>query len=101
MMNDEKIMTLHPAGKNGVNISKAKYDFIRAAMIDLVNQGDLAAMEIGRTLADRHQHEFDGSIMWYSTVVKQDLEARGILKKRGGSKPPKWYVDSAELATQG
>ena len=30
----DKIMTLHPEGKQGVNIDKAKYDVIKAAIID-------------------------------------------------------------------
>ena len=92
-MNEEKILTLHPAGKNGVNISKAKYDFIRGKMLELLEMGDLPALELSRTLADRHQADFDGSIMWYATSVKQDLEARGILKQRPKTKPPRWYVD--------
>ncbi len=28
----EKIMTLHPAGKQGVNIDKGKYDMVRQAV---------------------------------------------------------------------
>ena len=34
LMTEEKIMTLHPEGKQGVNISKAKYDQIKGASPD-------------------------------------------------------------------
>jgi len=31
---DDKIQTLHPEGKQGVNISRAKYDMIHHAILD-------------------------------------------------------------------
>ena len=93
-MSEEKILTLHPKGKNGVNISKAKYDQIRSAMLELLERsGDMTFTEIGNALTDELRGKFEGSVMWYSVSVKQDLEARGILKFRPKTKPPKWYID--------
>ncbi len=35
-MSEEKIMTLHPQGKQGVNISKAKYDQVREVVLKVI-----------------------------------------------------------------
>ena len=34
--NEEKILTLHPAGKKGTNISLVKYNLIKDAMLQLI-----------------------------------------------------------------
>ncbi len=33
------------------------------------------------------QDSFDGSVMWYYTTVKLDLEARGEIRRVPGSRP--------------
>jgi hypothetical protein len=77
---EEKILTLHPDGKQGVNISKEKYETIRQAILSILGEQretlfkDLAA-EVERNL----EKDFDGSISWYVTTVKLDLEARGLI----------------------
>lgn len=89
----DKIMTLHPQGKQGVNISRAKYDQIRAAILDaLAQDGELTFTELSQTLGESLAGKFDGSIGWYTTTVKLDLEARGILRARPKTSPPRWYV---------
>lgn len=76
-----KFMTLHPEGKTGTNIDKAKYDVVREAIIDIIRKrgempfSDLADA-VGAKLTD-----FDGSIGWYTTTVKLDLEARGEVER--------------------
>ena len=37
---DEKIMTKHPKGKSGVNISKAKYQTIKTAIVDTLQENE-------------------------------------------------------------
>lgn len=78
----ERIMTLHPEGKQGVHIEKAKYDVIKEAILKSIRQNctikfkDLpAAVEASLT------EPFDGSISWYTTSVKLDLEARGLIER--------------------
>jgi hypothetical protein len=78
----EKILTLHPQGKKGVNISRAKYDMVRQAiMTALSTQGDMTFRELMRKLEQELADNFDGSVPWYVTTVKLDLEARGVIRR--------------------
>lgn len=43
--------------------------------------------ELEAYIEDHLQDNFDGSVMWYFTTVKLDLEARGELKRIPKSKP--------------
>ena len=81
---NERIQTLHPAGKQGVNISKDKYDAVKAAIIQALQENGMLTFSglneaVGRQLAGN----FEGSIGWYFTTVKLDLEARGIITRVG------------------
>lgn len=81
-------MTLHPEGKQGVNISRAKYDSIRSAILDTVEaEGQIQFKDLPAAVEARLQQPFDGSLSWYVTTVKLDLEARGLLKRIPGSSP--------------
>ena len=78
----EKIMTLHPEGKNGVNIDKQKYDMVKGAILDILQEHEVhpftgLADEVARRLGD----SFEGSFGWYTTSVKLDLEARGMIER--------------------
>jgi hypothetical protein len=80
-MMSEKIMTLHPQGKAGVNIDKQKYKAVREAILTLIaERGEVAFGELA-TLIAAQLPSFDGSIGWYTTTVKLDLEARGLLER--------------------
>ncbi|MAS36181.1 MAG: hypothetical protein CL610_19405 [Anaerolineaceae bacterium] len=83
----EKVMTLHPDSKAGVNIDKSKYDAVSRAILDVIgSRGEMAFAElsdaVGQQLTD-----FDGSIGWYTTTVKLDLEARGQIERVPGITP--------------
>ena len=79
---EERIMTLHPQGKSGVNISKKKYDTVRATIQDsLRTQPDMTFKELTEEVRQRLEGSFEGSISWYVTTVKLDLEARGIIER--------------------
>ena len=83
-------MTLHPQGKVGVNISKYKYDQIRKAIIDsLKEQGEMTFSQLGDSVHDEIGSEFEGSVGWYYTSVKLDLEARGKIERVGSGSPQK------------
>ena len=84
----EKIMTLHPQGKIGVNIDKAKYDQIKDAIVAaLEKHGVLTFTELANAVEEELAGTFDGSIMWYVTTVKLDLEARGTVERIPKSSP--------------
>ena len=80
-MAEEKIMTLHPAGKSGVHILKRRYDVIRDYILKTIEQtGEISYQD----LSDRAEEEiknFDGKIKWYIVSVKLDLEARQIIER--------------------
>ncbi len=88
MMETKRIQTQHPQGKPGVNIERDKYDTMRVAILQaLKGQGAQVFKALTETVKARLQGEFDGSVSWYLTTVKLDLEARGEIKctrKSGG-----------------
>ena len=80
---DEKIMTRHPdPGKQGVRISHAKYDMIRDTIVALLRvNGEMTFTELADAANERLEGEFDGSVTWYVTTVKLDLEARNVIQR--------------------
>ena len=81
-MSEERILTLHPQGKDGVHILKRRYDVIRDFIVKTVEDHneityekltDLAVAELSET--------FDGKVVWYIVTVKLDLEARGVIER--------------------
>lgn len=87
-MGEEKIMTLHPQGKQGVNINKAKYDQMAQTIVDIVkaNEG-ITFKALNTAVSAKLDGQFDGSIGWYLTTVKLDLEARNIIERIPNKSP--------------
>jgi hypothetical protein len=85
-MEEEKILTLHPEeDKQGVNISRAKYDMIRQAILNAVrSQGTISYKGLVSLIDYNLRNRFEGSISWYVTTVKLDLEARGEIERIPG-----------------
>ncbi len=84
----ETIRTLHPEKKQGVKISREKYDVIRKAILSTLNdQNEISFMNLSRAVEKEVNGTFDGSVMWYVTTVKLDLEARGEIKRVPNSRP--------------
>lgn len=84
----DRIMTLHPQGKSGVNIDRGKYDAMRQAILDAVqDHGEITFKELTEDVRLRLGRKFGGSINWYVTTVKLDLEARGVIERIPGSSP--------------
>ena len=78
----ERIMTLHPEGKKGVNIEKRKYDLIKNAILTSVQKrGEILFKDLSAAVEANLPGVFDGSIGWYTISVKLDLEARGIIER--------------------
>jgi len=84
----ETIRTLHPDKKQGVNISKEKYEIIRKAIISALKQNkEMPFMKLARAVEKEMNGNFDGSVTWYVTTVKLDMEARGEVKRVPHSRP--------------
>ena len=79
---EEKILTLHPQNKKGVNISKKKYDQMAAFILDTLSKVEIMTFSDMSDLAVKElTGKFEGSILWYFTSVKLDLEARGMIER--------------------
>ncbi len=92
---DEQIMTLNPAGKAGVTISRDKYDLVRAVILDTIHDyGELTFLELFSLVIQKLTGNFDGSIGWYVTTVKLDLEARGLIERNTATLPQRLRLAS-------
>lgn len=84
----EKIECSNPVtGKSSTRIDKWKYDLVSEAILSLLpSEGDgflfkeLAA-SVSDTLGAQKMSEI-GSSGWYTTTVKLDLEAKGLIYRR-------------------
>ena len=84
----DMVKTLHPGKKQGVNISREKYDTIRKAiMSELRANKEMTFMKLSRAVEKTVRGKFDGSVMGCVTTVKLDLEARGEVKRVPNSRP--------------
>ena len=84
----DTIRTLHPEKKQGVKISKEKYEIIRKAILCVLEtQKEITFMNLSRAVEKEVNGTFEGSVLWYVTTVKLDLEARGQIKRVPSSRP--------------
>jgi hypothetical protein len=83
---EEKILTLHPQGKRGVNISKSKYDTMKKTILAILGKTDLTHAQLTAAVEEKLKGKFDGSIPWYMEGTKLDLEARGVIERVPGEK---------------
>ncbi len=76
----ERIMTQHPQKKNGVNIRRGQYEQMRSAIeLVLKKDGPQTFQTLNEAVNQKLEGNFEGSIGWYYTTVKLDLEARGVI----------------------
>ena len=79
---EEKIMTLHPQGKKGVNILKRRYDVIKEYILKTVeDRGQITYKQLDKLAFMDLSDSFDGKVGWYVVSVKLDLEARKIIER--------------------
>ncbi len=76
----------------GTRIDRKKYEAVRAAMLKAVPRepARLPYKLLAEAVADRlpgGEIPGGGAILWYVTVVKLDLEARGLLRRVPGQRP--------------
>lgn len=88
----DRFQCLHPdPGKTGPSIDMGLYLAVRNAILEVVPVGgpgirwaelaDAVALRTPKDLWEQH------SLMWYVTVVKLDLEARGEIRRTGTRSP--------------
>lgn len=83
----EKIMTMHPQHKSGVNLDRNKYKLVKTAIIDTLGvEREMTFQELTLSVEDCLDG-FEGSVPWYVTTIKLDLEARGMIERVPGKKP--------------
>lgn len=93
MPKEEKILVETPTpGKQPTRIDKWKYDLVRDAILSVVPADEngvefsqLAQSVKAQISAD--DLERLGSVSWYTTTVKLDMEVNGELERIPGSKP--------------
>jgi hypothetical protein len=90
-MAEQKILTKHPLGKSGKNISKQNYETLKQAILSALSDKELTHTELFHQLNKDLKGKFSGNISWYGETVKLDLEARKIVQ-RTSSKPQKYRL---------
>lgn len=84
----DTIRTLHPEKKQGVNINREKYEMIRKEILSaLRGHKEMTFSNLSRAVEREVKGKFDGSVTWYVTTVKLDLEARGEIRRVPNSRP--------------
>jgi uncharacterized protein DUF6958 len=90
-MSEATILTKHPAGKSGRNISREKYDSLKHAILAALKRKELTHTELFEQLKKNLKSKFSGNVSWYGETVKLDLEARRIIE-RTTTKPQKYRI---------
>ena len=82
-------LAIHPDPlKQGVRIDRTKYEVMRAAILDVLKaRGATTFMKLNAAVEKKLSGTFDGSVPWYFTTVKLDMEARGEIRRVPNSKP--------------
>lgn len=90
-MAEQLILTRHPLGKRGRNISRQKYDSMKKAILSALRGKELTHTELFGRLKKGLKGRFSGNISWYGETVKLDLEARKAIR-RTASRPQKYRL---------
>jgi hypothetical protein len=85
----ERILTRHPeTGKRGLNIDRKYYEAVRDAVLAVLRaKGEMTFEGLRDAVEGRLRGRFAGSVSWYYTTVKLDLEARRLIERVPRSRP--------------
>jgi hypothetical protein len=78
---EEKILTRHPKGKDGINISRSKYEILRGVIFRILKGKELTQAQLMELVNEILKGKFQGSISKYAKATLLDLEARNIIKR--------------------
>lgn len=92
MSKQEMMETLHPFGKNGTRVNRPTYEAFRRAILEAVPRttSGVAFKDLPRLVEERLDDEYRDrqiSCSWWTTTVKLDLEARGLIERIEGVSP--------------
>jgi len=89
MASDDLFLTIHPEpAKQGVRIDTAKYTAVHEAIFhNLRGYGPMTFTQLGALVEEQLHATFNGSVLWYYTTVKLDMEARGEIRRVPNSRP--------------
>ncbi|WKZ64085.1 MAG: hypothetical protein QY315_04655 [Saprospiraceae bacterium] len=89
-MQETKIMTLHPSGKQGVNILLRRYEVIKDFILSkVIEHSEISFDELTDLAVKELSESFDGKVVWYMVTVKLDLEARKLIERVPKTSPHK------------
>jgi hypothetical protein len=81
-MSEERILTKHPKGKDGVNILKRRYDVIKEFILETIKEyGEITYNSLSDLAVEKLNENFEGKVVWYIVTVKLDLEARNMIER--------------------
>ncbi|MCF8241553.1 MAG: hypothetical protein K9J16_09205 [Melioribacteraceae bacterium] len=92
-MDGQQIICRTPSiGKKPTKISKEKFELIRDRIIEILSKNNEGVLfkDLPKMISERltvAQRSLIGSISWYTTTVKLELEVRGEIKRIPNSKP--------------
>ena len=86
---EEKVACRTPAeGRDGVtNIPRWKFDAIRSAILDILQDGEIAWSNLSDAVAERltdEQLANLGKVGWHVVCVKLEMEVRGEITRKPG-----------------
>ena len=85
----DRIHTLHPEGKAGVNIEARLYEQTKSAILAALEEaGPLPFKKMVAEATARLPAGFSGRPAWYITTVNLDLIARGQVMRDSSKRPP-------------
>lgn len=90
-MTEEKVLCQTPTpGKKPTRISKWKYDLVRSAILASIPETGIEFKRLPQ-LVERKltsgEMESLGSVSWYTTTVKLDMEVKSEIERVPGSNP--------------
>ena len=100
--NSDKVVCKTPTpDKTSKSIDKWKYDVVRRAILNILkSQPEGVLFSDLPALVDQNLSEYEkqnlGSVNWYTTTVKLDLEVRGEIRRLEKVTPQRLVIDMVE-----
>lgn len=91
MHQEEKVVCETPTpGKKPTRIDKWKYDLLRSAILSVIPDEGVEFNQLPQLVQNQltpDELQRLGSVSWYTTTVKLDMEVKGEIERVPGAKP--------------